>query len=293
MLSEEAIRQQCEVYNVQPTPAPDLSKPKLIAVLATALRAADRGRLLTDGSAAMEADAAPADTAGIEDVEHHELPDNLESMETEQLAAVCASYGIQYEDGDRKADLVRRIEGARYKHEPQMLLEGQATQRLTDRPSDAPKGKKRARASGDDDDDQEEEYQPDAAPKPVKKPAKKPAKKPVQKPAQKPAAPKPAPKSAAAGPAVGATAAAGQASQAKVARGLVKARNTASGGTEYKVRWVDCGREEDTWLSAEAVTALSAKLIPRYERKMAAKMAAQSDGTAPPPPKRSKNEPAA
>ena len=293
MLSEEAIRQQCEVYNVQPTPAPDLSKPKLIAVLATALRAADRGRLLTDGSAAMEADAAPADTAGIEDVEHHELPDNLESMETEQLAAVCASYGIQYEDGDRKADLVRRIEGARYKHEPQMLLEGQATQRLTDRPSDAPKGKKRARASGDDDDDQEEEYQPDAAPKPVKRPAKKPAKKPVQKPAQKPAAPKPAPEPAAAGPAVGATAAAGQASQAKVARGLVKARNTASGGTEYKVRWVDCGREEDTWLSAEAVTALSAKLIPRYERKMAAKMAAQSDGTAPPPPKRSKNEPAA
>ena len=34
---------------------PGLSKPKLIAVLAKALRAADKGRLLTDGSDAMEA----------------------------------------------------------------------------------------------------------------------------------------------------------------------------------------------------------------------------------------------
>jgi hypothetical protein len=50
MLSESAIRQQCELYNVQPAPEPGLSKPKLIAVLAKALRAADRGRLLTDGS---------------------------------------------------------------------------------------------------------------------------------------------------------------------------------------------------------------------------------------------------
>lgn len=50
MLSEGAIRQQCELYNVRPEPEPGLSKPKLIAVLAKALRAADKGRLLTDGS---------------------------------------------------------------------------------------------------------------------------------------------------------------------------------------------------------------------------------------------------
>ena len=38
----------------------------------------------------MAADAAPADTAGIEDVEDHELPTNLNTMEAEQLAAVIS-----------------------------------------------------------------------------------------------------------------------------------------------------------------------------------------------------------
>eukprot|EP01043_Picozoa_sp_COSAG02_P087720 COSAG02_NODE_24946_length_673_cov_1.224739_1_plen_47_part_00 len=38
----------------------------------------------------MAADAAPADTTGIEDVEDHELPTNLNTMEAEQLAAVTA-----------------------------------------------------------------------------------------------------------------------------------------------------------------------------------------------------------
>jgi len=41
----------------------------------------------------MAADAAPADTAGIEDVEHHELPDNINTMEAEQLAAVLPLGG--------------------------------------------------------------------------------------------------------------------------------------------------------------------------------------------------------
>lgn len=50
MLSESAIRQQCEVYNVQLTSDGVLGKPKLIALLAKALRTADKGRLLTDGS---------------------------------------------------------------------------------------------------------------------------------------------------------------------------------------------------------------------------------------------------
>lgn len=44
--------------------------------------------------------------AGIEDVEHHELPTNLNTMEAEQLAAVCASYGIEFKEDDRKSTLI-------------------------------------------------------------------------------------------------------------------------------------------------------------------------------------------
>jgi hypothetical protein len=43
----------------------------------------------------MAADAAPVDTAGIEDVEDHELPTNLNTMEAEQLAAVTSSCSDQ------------------------------------------------------------------------------------------------------------------------------------------------------------------------------------------------------
>ena len=77
MLSEHALLQQCEIYGV-PLPPPEeqqLPKPKLIAILAKALRQLDKGRLLTDGSASMNAAAAEVDTAGIEDVEHEVYAD--------------------------------------------------------------------------------------------------------------------------------------------------------------------------------------------------------------------------
>ena len=67
MLSEHALLQQCEIYGV-PLPPPEeqqLPKPKLIAILAKALRQLDKGRLLTDGSAAMNTAAAEVDTARI------------------------------------------------------------------------------------------------------------------------------------------------------------------------------------------------------------------------------------
>ena len=217
----------------------------------------------------MAADAAPADTAGIEDVEHHELPSNLNTMEAEQLQAVCASYGISYEEGDRKSALIGRIEAARYKHEPQMLLEGgKQTLALTDGSKGEGKAKgkgvKRGRADDDDDDDddEEEEYRPEEAGA-VKTTKNK--KKSKNQPAAAPAA---TAKATSAAAAAAAAAAPPIGPRGQAARGLVKARRTADGGMEYKVRWQGCEKEEDTWLSS---TALPPKMIARFEKKIAEK----------------------
>jgi hypothetical protein len=141
MLSEASLAAQCEIYGVivaagggsgsgssssttaAASAPPASNKPLLIAALAKALRAVDRGRLLTNGADdAAAAAAAQVDTAGIEDVTDEELPTNLWGMEQTQLQAVCASYGLPFEARDSKSELIAIIERARYKHEPQMLL---------------------------------------------------------------------------------------------------------------------------------------------------------------------------
>lgn len=154
-----------------------------------------------------------------------------------------------------------RIEGARYKHEPQMLLEGGAkTLALTDGKSKGKGGAKRKKGGGDatrsddsDDDSEEDDYEPEEYVPKTKK----------QKPAA--AAPAPAKKasknaggSAAAAvdltkPAPAAAAAAVTGPSGKAPRGLVKARKTADGVMEYKVRWEDLGKEEDTWVASDAL----------------------------------------
>jgi hypothetical protein len=91
MLSEASLAQQCEIYGVLVDPA--LDKPKLIAKLAARLRELDNGRLLGDVTGG--AGAAEVDAAGIDQVEDHELPSNLWSLEKEQLQAVCAGYNIE------------------------------------------------------------------------------------------------------------------------------------------------------------------------------------------------------
>ena len=143
MLSETALLQQCESYGVLGVSGGELPKPKLIAALSKQLRMLDKGRMLTDGSAAAAAAAAAEqiDTASIEDVEHDELPTNLwwvalpfdcrarthtsmhahsktcpagcRAMESDQLAAVCAAYDLEYDEKDGKATLIKIIEGAR------------------------------------------------------------------------------------------------------------------------------------------------------------------------------------
>ncbi len=228
------------------------------------------------------------------------------------MEQVCASYGISFEEGDRKSTLIGtfiarfitgagpyqkwdelpmqivnwmlhnvhctpacaaqpgvlgagRIEAARYKREPQMLLEGASESTLALTNGDERRGAKRGRSKSsgygddeDEDDDNEEEYRPDAQ---VKNPAN-PAKKSKNAHAAKAPAPAESKDKVALKPVTG--------PQGQEARGLVKARRRADGVMEYKVRWHGCEKDADTWVES---ASLPPKMIARYERKMAEKKA--------------------
>ena len=72
---------------------------------------------------ALETTDVGYDTAGIADVDNEDLPSNLHSMETEELKAVCASYGIKYDNKkDGKYSLIAKLETARFKGNKEMTL---------------------------------------------------------------------------------------------------------------------------------------------------------------------------
>ena len=55
------------------------------------------------------------DAADISQLNDSELPKNLHSLTGEQLAAVCAAFGIAGEEKDGKAALIKRLTLSRYK----------------------------------------------------------------------------------------------------------------------------------------------------------------------------------
>ena len=54
------------------------------------------------------------DDVSIADADAAELPSNLETLDAEQLAAVCASYGLAGDARDGKSSLLKKIERARF-----------------------------------------------------------------------------------------------------------------------------------------------------------------------------------
>jgi hypothetical protein len=59
--------------------------------------------------------SGPVDLTNIEDVDAYELPSNLHSLEADQLAAVCASFGLPGETADGKKSLIERLERQRFR----------------------------------------------------------------------------------------------------------------------------------------------------------------------------------
>ena len=68
------------------------------------------------------------DTSGLAQVQDSDLPTNLWEMEAEDVALVCASYGLEANEGDNKQDLIKKFEKVRYKYSPaaQAILGGGA-----------------------------------------------------------------------------------------------------------------------------------------------------------------------
>jgi hypothetical protein len=55
------------------------------------------------------------DAADIADLDAHEMPSNLHSLDTEQLAAVCAAFGLAGDAKSGKETLIKILERARFK----------------------------------------------------------------------------------------------------------------------------------------------------------------------------------
>jgi hypothetical protein len=124
MLNERILRNQCELNGLSTETKTSDPKTELIGRLAKHLRQ-KKTLLLTSGAHkdALETTDVGYDTAGIGDVDNEDLPSNLHTMETEELKAVCASYGIKYDSKkDGKYSLINKLENARFKGNKEMTL---------------------------------------------------------------------------------------------------------------------------------------------------------------------------
>lgn len=134
MLSENILKRECKKYNLET----DDPKHVLISKLGRVIRDRER-KMITMGG---ENHKSTHDITPIHKVDAEDLPANMESMETEDLQCVAASYGLDFDhSSDVKVDLLKKLESAR--------LKGTGLLMILDDQSD--KKKRRKRKSSDDD----------------------------------------------------------------------------------------------------------------------------------------------
>ena len=115
-----ALRELCRksgLFSIDPRG----SKVELIrAIRVASTQRADTKMLMDASSSSSRGGSSSAsagarmDMAGIADLDTHELPSNLHSLDAEQLACVCAACGVPGDESDGKAALIRILEGARF-----------------------------------------------------------------------------------------------------------------------------------------------------------------------------------
>jgi len=106
MLSERTLQNECKKYDL----STDGLKHELIMKLGKVIRARER-HMITQGPTA--AGEGRHDITPINKVDAEDLPQNIESMDREELQCVAASYGLDFDhQKDVKLDLVKKLESA-------------------------------------------------------------------------------------------------------------------------------------------------------------------------------------
>ena len=134
MLSENILKKECKKYNL------DTDEPKhvLISKLGRVIRDRER-KMITMGGEDLK---TTHDITPIHKVDAEDLPADMESMVTEELQCVAASYGLDFDhSSDVKVDLLKKLETAR--------LKGTGLLMILDDPSDKRKGRKRKSSDED------------------------------------------------------------------------------------------------------------------------------------------------
>ena len=127
MLSENIIIRECKKYSI----GADDPKHILISKLGQEIRTREK-RMITMGG---ENAKYSHDITPIHKVDQEDLPLNMDSMDTEDLRCVAASYGLDYDDkNDVKIDILKKLESARFKGTGLlMILDDEADNNLNGR----------------------------------------------------------------------------------------------------------------------------------------------------------------
>ena len=139
MLSDTMLKRQCESFDL-PTKG---KRHEMIQQLSQHIRSQER-LMITDGKTKVSA-ASGFDTCSLKHADEEDLPQNLNSLDKEQLQDLCASYNISFNTRkDVKKDLIRKFEQARYKGSDHQLMLGYG---------DDGKGKRKAIKGREEDED--------------------------------------------------------------------------------------------------------------------------------------------
>jgi len=142
MLSDTMLKRQCETFNL-PIKG---KRHELIQRLSQHIRSQAR-LMITDGKTDVSSGASGYDACSLKHADAEDLPQNLNSLDKEQLQDLCASYGVKFNPGkDVKKDLIKKFEMTRYKGTEQQLMLGYGEE----------KNKRRAAIK-----DKDEDYVPD------------------------------------------------------------------------------------------------------------------------------------
>ena len=117
MLSESNIKKQCEQFAL----STDGAKHEMISRLSKYLRSKER-LMITDGKTNQSSEAV-YDTCSIENADAEDLPDNIETLDREELQDICASYNIKFNPKkDVKASLLNKFQSSRSKGRDVLLI---------------------------------------------------------------------------------------------------------------------------------------------------------------------------